>query len=67
MCDTAEQSKQILHALTSNPEFQVYQIKNDFANPNKKSTDYRDIKVILASKFGNGFDELIEVQIIQRI
>lgn len=67
VCNSAEDSVRIFKNLTAdNKNFKVFQFKNDFNNPEKKITDYRDMKIILKTSIPElPCDFLIEVQIIQ--
>jgi len=70
--DSPEQTKEIFKVLTSIPNTKVVQVKNGFQN-NKDGTafnpaEYADIKLILLIDLeGQKYQELMEVQIIQRV
>lgn len=67
ICKTAEHTIKIFNALIKpNKNFRILEIKNDFRK-NKANTEYRDIKIIFATTFDDyNFDQLVEVQIIQK-
>jgi len=72
ICDTIAESKKVFEVLTTLEMygFDVVQVKNGFGSPGLEfdPTKYADIKIIL--KMGGEYfvyEELIEIQIIQRI
>jgi len=48
-----------------NEDFKVYDLQNDFANPELGPTEYRYLKVILATTF-TPYTELINIRIFQK-
>ena len=72
ICDTPEETLQIVNAINNLKNVQVVQVKNGFEPKEGEQfdpTQYADIKMILLVGSGEDYqqEELVEVQIIQRI
>jgi hypothetical protein len=70
--DTPAESENVFDMLTSLPFAKVVEVKNGFQDKNGKPfdpADYADIKIILlvGSDPRYQFEELVEIQIIQRV
>jgi len=64
--NSVNQTKYIFDSLVSpNDDFRMYDLQNDFANLELGPTEYRYIKLILATKF-TPYTELIQVNIYQK-